>query len=346
MKNNIFAFIDAPDPDNLVMIIALYKLFPKSRINVVLTGRPIRFGADTTTKNWQWDMRSSIMAQQASAMRIKNFLKHFSVNHIDVFDGGIAPRTLVPHFVHFEEYYRFLDVDPLQAIRHSELLPQEELVKLMLSMDSYKVVIGGPMTGLYQTMVRNPDIAAKIEELHAMFATWGNVELMDFGDKPRGALQFNVACDPQAANFVLSGLDCPVYLMPTEVTRVSEIGFQNVQKLRESISSTSNGAEALYYLYLTWYDAAVKPRQEKNPNEMIFIHDVVSAISLKATLREQIYETVPIEIESIPYLPSEKDEWGKIIMKPTTGDTNFYAAKALKKGGAKKYLNTLKKIFK
>lgn len=346
MKNNIFAFIDAPDPDNLVMVIALYKLFPKSRINVVLTGRPICFGADKDTKNWQWDMKSSIMAQQASAMRIKNFLKHFSINHIDVFDGGIAPRTLVPHFIHFEEYYRFLDVDPLQAIRHSELLPQEELVKLMLSMDGYKVVVGGPMTGLYQAMVRNPEIASKIEELHAMFATWGNVELMNFGDKPRGALQFNVACDPQAANFVLNGLDCPIYLMPTEVTRVSEIGFQNVQKLREAIASTSTGAEALYYLYLTWYDAAVKPRQDKNPNEMIFIHDVVSAVSLKKTLREQIYEIVPINIESIPHLPSEKDDWGKIIMKPTTGNTKFYAAKALKRGGAEKYLSTLKKIFR
>lgn len=343
--DNIVAFIDAPDPDNLVMVIALYKLFPNARIYVALTGRPVRFYADKTKQTWQWDLKSSMMAQDASASRIKNFIQHFGIKKVDVYDGGIAPRTLVPHHVHFEEYYHFPKADALAAIRYSELLPQEELVEHMLGMDSFKVAVGGPMTGLYQVMVRNPEIAEKISEVHAMFATWGKVNLMEFGDKPRGALQFNVACDPQSAHYVLNALDCPIFLMPTEVTRVDEIGFVNVQALRKHILSDNDSIEMICEMYRIWFDAAILPRLQQNPAEKIFIHDLVSAISLDPVLREAIYNISPIIIESIPYLPKDKDDWGKIIMKETEDKTNFFAAKELKEGGDKKYLEVLKSIF-
>lgn len=348
-RKDIIAFIDAPDPDNFVMLVALYKLNPDAWIHVVLTGRPVRFGANKSHQNWEWDMQSSRMAQEASAMRIKNFLKHFGIDVAKVYDGGIAPRTLVPHWVHFAEYYKFLDVDPLQAIRHSELASQEELIKLILEdMNDVQVVVGGPMTGLHQMLVRNPAIALRISEVHAMFATWGNVQLMDFGAGPRGAVQFNVACDPQAAHAVLYGLNCPIYLMPTEVTRVAEIGFDNAQKLRELLPDNA-GTRMLYHLYALWYDAAVRPRQDKNPEEKIFIHDLVGALSLDPKLRQEIYEGTCIDIESVPHLPKEADDWGKVIMWPTDSwpavKRHYWAATKLTEGGAQKYLDVLKKIM-
>lgn len=342
---NIIAFVDAPDPDNFVMIVALAKLNPEANLHVVLTGRPIKFGADKSHKTWEWDMESSLMAQQASAMRIKNFLRHFGISVVKVYDGGIAPRTLVPHFIHFEEYYKFLDVDPLAALRHNELEPQEDLVKIMLEMDECMVVVGGPMTGLNQVIVRNPEVATRIKEVHAMFATWGEVKLMSMGDEPRGALQFNVACDPQAAHNILFGLECPIYLMPSEVTRVADIGFANAQALNSALP-TNGGTRALYNLYALWYDAAVKPRQDKNPEELIFIHDLVGALSMHEDRREEIYEVVPIEILSVPYLPSESSSWGQVIMNSTADvETNRFAAVGLTPGGAKKYLQTLRNIF-
>lgn len=347
--NTIVAFIDAPDPDNFVQLIALAKLHPEATMHVVLTGRPVKFNASKEHSTWQWDMQSSRMAQEASALRIKNFLRYFGINVSRVFDGGIAPRTLVPHWIHFQEYYKFLDVDPLAAIRHSELENQEELAQILLmeEEDSVVVAVGGPMTGLHQLMVRCPDVITRFKEVHAMFATWGNVELMQFGDKPRGALQFNVACDPQAAHSVLMGLDCPVYLMPTEVTRVKEIGFQNAQALKDALP-VNDGTKALYHLYALWYDAAVRPRQLKDENELIFIHDVVAAFSLSPELRQSIYEVVPVKVTDVPYLPNQSDQWGNVFMKKSRRSKSGlqrFAATGLKDGGAKKYLDTLAEIF-
>jgi inosine-uridine nucleoside N-ribohydrolase len=345
-QQHILAFVDAPDPDNFVQLIALHKLNPGAAVHVVLTGRPVRFNASKEHALWEWDGESSRMAQEASALRIKNFLKHFGVTVTRVFDGGIAPRTLVPHWIHFAEYYKFFDVDPLQAIRHSELEPQEELIKIILAQPqgSVPVAVGGPMTGLHQLIVRCPDVATRFKELHAMFATWGTVTLMQFDDKPRGAMQFNVACDPQAAHAILKGLNCPVYIMPTEVTRVKEIGFVNAQKLREAMPDNA-GTRAMYHLYALWYDAAVKPRQDKNPDELIYIHDVVAALSLDPELRKAIYNVVPVEITSVPHLPNEAAGWGTVLMKQVETPSNIFAATSLTEGGAAAYLAALKRIF-
>lgn len=346
----ILAFVDAPDPDNFVQLLALAKLNPNAELAVCLTGRPVRFGASKEHATWEWDYESSRMAQEASAMRAKNFLRNFGVSVVRVYDGGIAPRTLVPHWVHFAEYYKFADVDPLQAIRHTELEQQEELVKLILRQPegSVRVAVGGPMTGLRQVIERHPEVCSRFKEVHAMFATWGNVSLMQFDDKPRGALQFNVACDPLSSNFILMGLDCPVYLMPTEVTRVKEIGFLNAQKLRETLPE-NKGTRALYALYALWYDAAVKPRQDKNPDELIYIHDLVAGLSLDAELRNAIYNVVPVEIVSAPCLPRKADiaNWGKVEMKQLDAVNPAlprYAATSLTAGGAAKYIETLKRI--
>jgi len=349
-QQHILAFVDAPDPDNFAQIIALHKLNPEAIVHVCLTGRCVRLNATHEHALWEWDLASSRMAQEASAARIKNFLRHFGVVVTRVFDGGIAPRTVVPHSVHFAEYYKFFDVDPLAALRHSEMEPQEELIKIILAQPegSIPVTVGGPMTGLYQLMVRNPDIVSRFKELHAMFATWGNVALMQFDDQPRGLAQFNVACDPQAAHAVLMGLDCPIYLMPTEVTRVKEIGFLNAQKLREALPDTA-GTRALYNLYALWYDAAVRPRLAKNPDEQIYIHDLVAALSLDPELRQAIYNVVPVEITSVPHLPREAKSWGSVLMKqvkieaPATG--KIFAATSLTEGGAAKYHEVLKRIF-
>lgn len=345
-KEHILAFIDAPDPDNFVQVIALSKLFPDADVHVVLTGRPVRYHATKDHQKWEWSTRDSFMAQQSSAARIKNFLRHFGVHVTRVFDGGIAPRTLVPHHVHFQEYYRFLDVDPLAAIAYPELEAQDELVKLILTFEpgSVRVAVGGPMTGLAQVIARHPEVVTRFKEVHAMFATWGKVELMQFGDAPRGASQFNVACDPQAAYQVLMGLQCPVYLMPTEVTRVLDIGFLNAQKLREFLPDNP-GCRALYTLYALWYDAAVRPRQASNPNEYIFIHDLVAAFSLSEELRNAIYKVVPVEITSVPHLAHEQADWGKVVMKETTTPGNRFAAVSLTEGGAQRYLDALKKVL-
>lgn len=344
----ILACIDAPDPDNFVQLLALHKLNPGAAIDVLLTGRPVHFGATKAEPTWDWDARSSRMVQEASAFRIKKFLEDFDIRGTRVFDGGIAPRTLVPHWIHFADYYKFDDIDPLQAIRNTQLDPMEELVKILLAqpIGSVPVAVGGPMTGLYQLIVRCPEVASRFKEIHAMFATWGDVALMEFGDKPRGAVQFNVACDPQAAHAILQGLTCPIYLMPTEVTRVREIGFADMDALEETLPGTAN-ARKLNRLYRPWYNAAIAPRQApKDPGaELIYIHDLSAAFSLDEALRGTIYDVRPVEITSVPHLLSESANWGKVLMKLTQCKSNVFAARTLKEGGAAAYIDALKKLF-
>ena len=343
---DIVAFIDVPDPDNFVLVKGAAALFPDATIKIALTGRPVRFNADKSHQTWQWDYESSRMAQEASAARLKNFMRNLGVKVVDVYDGGIAPRTLVPHWIHFQEYYKFLDVDPLAALRYSELSPQEELVEWMLGRKCH-VVVGGPMTGLRQVVERHPAVADSIAEIHAMFATWGRVELMNFGDNARGAKQFNVACDPLSAHFVLKGLACPIYLMPTEVTRHPAIGFRNVQELRGKLPNNA-GVNKLLALYAIWYDAAVRPRQDANPDEMIYIHDLVAAFSLVRELRETIYDVIPTIVEHVPHLPSESDQWGIVQMRPAlaTETTNIFAAQGFKPNGDVAYLSAMHDIFR
>ena len=186
-------------------------------------------------------------------------------------------------------------------------------------------------------------LSAALAQIERQFGK-GSVMRMSDDEPPRGAKQFNVACDPQAAAFVLNGLTCPVYLMPTEVTRVAEIGFQNAQELKNALPTTQ-GVRALYNLYALWYDAAVKPRQDKDPNEKIFIHDVVGSFSLDPELRQSIYEIVPVEISSVPHLPKDTKDWGEVKMRKTDQPTNVFAATRIIEGGAEKYLKALYNLF-
>lgn len=348
-KTYILAAVDAPDPDNWAQLKGIAHLNPQAEILASLTGRPVRFYADKGHAAWEWDWISSSMVQKISAARARNFLRHFDMPLPRIFDGGIAPRTLISHSEHFADYFRFLDVDPVASLRHSELEAQEELVKILLGLPpkSVKVSVGGPMTGLHQLLVRCPEVATRFMEIHAMFGTWGKTKLMQFDDAPRGAVQFNVACDPQGANGVLMGVDCPIYLMPTEVTRVPSIGFQDARCLK-AVLPENKGSQMLCQLYELWYEAAVKPRQTMHPEELIYIHDIAAAFSLDSQLRQQIYKVVPVDILSVPHLPRESADWGKVLMKEKVGEVsagNIFAATGLTDGGAAIYLETLKQVF-
>ena len=99
MSDKYLIAADAPDPDNLVLIRMAQTLFGKDNIlGVLLTGRPINLDATPQEKvpleGWNYD--HSRTALVASAGRLKNFLDWYESN-VPIFDGGIAPRTLVPH---------------------------------------------------------------------------------------------------------------------------------------------------------------------------------------------------------------------------------------------------------
>lgn len=341
----IVAFIDAPDPDNFALLKALNHLFRDAVLHVVLTGRPFRLEANKHHEIWEWDIEASRMAQQVNAARTLKFLADSDIHDVRIFDGGIAPRAPIAHHKHFAEYYRFVDADWLCALRYPKLESQEELVRSIVGLKSFKVAVGGPMTGLSQMMIRCPDTIEKIQEVHAMFATWGKIELASFEEgKSRGGKQFNVDCDPLAAYHTLCGLTCPIFLMPTEVTRVPGIGFENPRALSKVLPK-SPSAQTYQAINNLWYEHVVAPRQVSQPNERIYIHDIVAALSMKTSLRERLYDIVPVEVTSVPHLPREQAEWGVVKMRETSQPTNIFAAKGLKPGGEALYLKTLAEVF-
>eukprot|EP00741_Cyanophora_paradoxa_P005065 tig00000851_g4907.t1 len=348
---DIIAFIDAPDPDNFVQLLALRRLYPNSKLYVSLTGRPVKFGAKKEDEIWDYDLDESRLVQRINAARILKFLETCGCKVDHVYDGGIAPRTLVPHWVHFPEYKGFNDIDPVEALQKIPALqPAAKLIKAMLSSErKFVAVVGGPMTGLYNILVQCPKVAATIAEVHAMFATWGKVELMQFGGAPRGALQFNAACDPLAAQFVLTSLPCPIYLAPTEVTRVEAIAFADPAALQAAIAKgeAAGGAaaasvKAVVGMYETWFKNACAPRKE-----IIYIHDLAPALTADRKLREAVYDFVPIDIAAVPASLSDAAQWGVIQMKELEagqqGALPRFAAKACKAPAA--YLAALQGIF-
>ncbi len=307
MKNYLLA-IDSPDPDNLVLVRLAQNLLMKKgdTVNVLLTGRPINFDTESKPDLETWNYDHSRMALTASAARLKNFLRSFD-SKINVFDGGIAPRTLVPHHFHFQDYYKFLDIDPLRSIAVSEL-DNIELLADEIKDDEFTVLVGGPMTGLANLIQRFPKVADNISEVHAMYASLGTVKLLDLGDAPRGAKQFNVACDPFSGKYVVDALDCPIYFITSDCTREDKIAFDTPYELRDLLKDNP-GNRNLINLYNIWYANAVEPRGDK-----IFIHDVCVAISASEHGRK-VYDFTPMEITRFPTLPAEKEDWGVIEFK-------------------------------
>ena len=333
--------MDSPDPDNLALAEMAMNLYGKENIyGVLLTGRPINFDATKETSIGDWNYDHSRLALKASASRIKNFLRAYDADadddaHVDVFDGCVAPRTLVPHWVHFLDYYKFMDYDPLRAVAVPEMDGIEKLAK-KIGGEDFSVLVGGPMTGLATLLERFPPLANQVTSVHAMYGTLGEVKLMALGDKLRGAKQFNVACDPRAGKFVTEALDCPIYFITSECTRDDAIGFETPSKLSELLEDTE-GNRHLLGLYNIWFANAVEPRKEN-----LYIHDACAAISASEQ-GEDVYDFSQMKITEFPTMPKDEENWGTIEFKPDD-DSNIHVATRLK--NPKLYLDMLKKYLK
>ncbi len=326
--------IDGPDPDNLALVAFSARLLGKENLlGVLLTGRPVNKQATKETPTSEWSYSQSLDVQRTTAYRFQNFMRSYSIN-ADTFDGGIFPHTLVPHHLHFNDETGFCDVDLDEANKNLKLKELSEL-RARIGMDRFIVLIGGPMTGLKDLLVRYPELSVQVESVHAMYGTLGNVELMSLGGEKRGMKQFNVACDPQAGRYVIDSLKCPIYFITSDCTRDDKISFENPHAL-ESFLTKNEGNDKLLSLYWAWFEKVLQPRKEK-----IYIHDVSTAISA-SQYGSEVYEFIPVKITNFPYLPSEQKDWGVIEFK-SDDKSNIYISKRLKNPNL--YLNLLKEYL-
>jgi len=331
MSEKILIAIDAPDPDNLVLLRMAQNMFGEENvIGALMTGRPIKRNSIKGDNIRDWSYPHSRKALDASADRLKNFSQGYDSN-IDVYDGGIATNTLVPHYIHFADYYKFWDSDPLDWAVVSPLNGIENLAN-KIGDDEFTVLVGGPMTGLSLLLQRFPKIASQISSVHAMYASLGNVKLMSLGDENRGNKQFNVYCDPVAGKYVTDALDCPIYFVTSECTRDDRIGFETPTLLKNHLQNTK-GNDHLMRLYTIWFANAVQPRKEQ-----IYIHDACAAVST-SEFGKDVYDFSPMSIKSFPSLPNELNSWGTIDFEKDP-NSNIFLATELK--NPEKYLELIK----
>lgn len=331
----VWAVVDNTNPDNMFQILTLMSPYFDLE-GVVVTGR-----AAATDRNAALEdisTQESVFRTVLNTVRMRNFMQVVAPgNSIPVFAGTPAPETIVPHSVHVDELdFNDLLGRQLEVIRHTRLLDLSKLGALGLAgniesavshaksdeVGDFVMVVGGPMTDVHK-MLNHGLIAEKTLEIHTQFGMcgFGEHKLMEFGDRPRGMRQFNVACDVWAAEGVLMGFRKPIHLYPSDVTRVNSIGFANAQELA-SFLPNNPGTRRMTEIYDFAFRNMIQPR---GPHEMIWLHDVapaIGALSLDAHRREgtgRAFELIrgpyterAVDIRYVPHEPYERKHFGEI----------------------------------
>ncbi|OGZ57534.1 MAG: hypothetical protein A2827_03075 [Candidatus Spechtbacteria bacterium RIFCSPHIGHO2_01_FULL_43_30] len=322
--NRCLVFVDNTDPDNLAAVLALANVkFRTELMGVVVTGRAANFNRDDPTDTVK--IVDSAIALRINTSRMRNFLEKSGYSHVPVYMGTSSPHTLIPHDAHIDER-DFDDLTPGQIKNAENLIPPSRMnsrgtigdLTQILTKDraNIDVVVGGPMTDLFMLILMFPEFAQQIRSVHAQmgFFGFGETGLMEFDGKPRGKRQFNAACDPYAAHHVLMNLDAPVFLYPSDVTRVNGIGFSNPDELARFLEDTPATRE-LTRIYRIAYEKMVKPKGEK-----IFVHDFAPVLGYLQWLSHGcsyhkngiFYRVKPIKVTQVPFRDEERDRWGEI----------------------------------
>jgi inosine-uridine nucleoside N-ribohydrolase len=271
--------VDNVDPDNLAAALAAARLLNMKA--VIVTGRPANPNRDAANDDAEPEMTRIVHALNAA--RMKGFLRRNGIS-CPVFQGLIAPHTLVPHRVHIDENELDVARDGSNQKMQADGTFEDAIKYLSRLRGRFNVVVGGPMTEV-DVILDERKLVPKLGTLTAQFGAFGfgNIELMAGGRR-----QFNVACDPIAAERVLRRYPNRLYMVPTDITKASEVGFDDPGKLAEA-----RICGELIRVYRRAYPKMLAPRGER-----IYLHDVHPAL-LMAQLLDQVstaYEYEAVEV--------------------------------------------------
>ncbi|HJP80959.1 MAG TPA: nucleoside hydrolase [Candidatus Saccharimonadales bacterium] len=290
--------VDNVDPDNLAAALAAARLLDVKA--VIVTGRPANPNPKAANDDAESEMTAAVHALNTA--RMKGFLRRNGVR-CPVFQGLVAPHTLVSHRVHIDEHELDVARDGSNSKMRADGLFEDALVHLKRQRGSLNVVVGGPMTEV-AVMLGESRLASKLGMLTAQFGAFGfgDVELMAGGRR-----QFNVACDPTAADVVLRRYPNRLYMVPTDITKAHEAGFGDPAELVES-----HVCNELVEVYRRAYPKMLAPRGER-----IYLHDV-HPVLLMAQLLELVpvaYECSSAEIVKVPHISTDRPHWGEIDIR-------------------------------
>jgi inosine-uridine nucleoside N-ribohydrolase len=298
-SHKVLVLVDNVDPDNLACVLAATNpLFGLEVVGVMVSGRPAVRGRDAGTD--ESAMLESRRVRRNNTRRMREFLDMAGRRTVPVFEGLIAPHTLVPHRIHIDESVLVAERDRLFAgvrVDGNFIDPYE----LLLSLDGpIHVIVGGPFTEL-AALTEDPEIVSRLGIVTAQLGMFGFGDVKTMGG---GRRQFNAACDPEAVHRVLSSYPGHVYMAPTDITKMPTTGFDNPDELARHHMNRE-----LVEVYRRAFPLMLEPRGER-----IYLHDVHPVFMLAQLLGSgpEIYDIEPVTVSHVPHADEERERWGEI----------------------------------
>ena len=154
---------------------------------------------------------------------------------------------------------------PCQFIESSMLAPPETQSAVQFLIDTIRanpnmvtIVAIGPLTNIASALLAAQDIAGKIKEIVLMGGSFSDTRA-----------EWNILCDPEAADIVFSSAVKVVKAIGLDVTMHCDFDQQRLQELR---SLSSAGCKLLSQLIDRWHDHYQRDR--------IVLHDALTIASL------------------------------------------------------------------
>lgn len=248
-----------------------------------MTGRPATRDRQAAIGVFDRDYSAEVL--QRNTRRLKGLLARAGWN-VPVFAGRIPPKTIVPHRVHIDEAKldRYDDFHRTQA-DGSFAQAMRFLERLNGPID---FIVGGPLTEVAAIM-RNSRLTSKLGTVTCQLGLFGFGAVQTMAG---GGITFNSAADPDAASAVLRNWPGRICMVPTDVTKLPAVGFDNPDGVRRF------GLPAeLVDLYEIFFREALAPRKER-----IYPHDVHSTFAMaqiRRALSQQVYNWQRVHVTGV-----------------------------------------------
>jgi inosine-uridine nucleoside N-ribohydrolase len=276
LDNKVVVIVDNVDPDNLACALAAdSQLLGLDVVAVIVTGRAAHPNPTAGLNELSPEMSKQVL--RLNTRRMKGFLRRNGCK-APVFEGLIPPQTIVPHKVHINE--EALDIHHDATAKWEVDGHFTDAVNLIAAVKGrVHLVVGGPLTEV-AALMSEPRLTGKLGIMTTQLGMFGfgDVQLMAGGRK-----QFNAVCDPEAVRKVLSEYPEAVYMVSTDITKATKVGFDNPDALRGMNPE-------LVAVYAKAFPIMLAPRGER-----IYIHDIHATFLMGQLLnRYTVTRTFPL----------------------------------------------------
>jgi inosine-uridine nucleoside N-ribohydrolase len=229
--------------------------------------------------------------------------------YLNPFDSYLDKRIPYQYDCCLEE----AELPPLD-IRHGVDL----LIEMVMNSDDDIIIVSiGPMTNIAMAIVKEPLIIAKIPKIMSMSSTF------DY-NKP----EFNILCDPVAANIVFSS-GIPIDIVSTDVTLQVEMNQKHIDRLNGFSSPLAQNIQKALHLWQT-----LSATKTKLP----ILHDpLVLEVMVDPTLLEWKYGTAKVCL-------SDDSNWGVTKFQENDQGKHRYACKVNSEQAIDMWLNSIQSL--